>query len=139
MDHLCGSACYKAHDMLRKARKHKSGGYKTFLERWHEYDKYRKSLSDIGWTEEQIVQIDAIALEDHFYVATWQERSRNEKSWKISWKAEGIQGPLNQRSFIETKQKCRRLYDEHAAITGDETNLSLLGNKSGNGLINKTI
>ena len=43
MDHQCGSA----HDMLRKARKHKSGGYKTTLERWHDDDKYRKSLSAI--------------------------------------------------------------------------------------------
>ena len=59
----------KAHDMLRKARKHKSGGYKTILERWHDDDKY----SDVGWTEEQIIQYDAIALEDHAYVATCQE------------------------------------------------------------------
>ena len=42
---------HKAHDILRKARKHKSGG------RWHDDDKYRKSLSDIGWTEEQIISI----------------------------------------------------------------------------------
>ena len=34
--------------------------------------------------------------------------------------AEGIQGPLNQRSdFMEAKLKCKRLYDEHTAITGD--------------------
>ena len=55
---------YKAHDTLRKARKLKSGGYKTILERWHDDDKYRKSLSDIGWTEEQIIQHDALALVD---------------------------------------------------------------------------
>ena len=73
---------YKAHDMLRKARKHKSGGYKSILDRWHDDEKYRKSFSDVGWTEEQIIQYDEIALEDHSYVATWQERSRNEKSWK---------------------------------------------------------
>ena len=53
--------------MLRKARKHKSG------------DKYRKSLSDIVWAEEQIMQYDKIALEDHSFVLTLQERSRNEK------------------------------------------------------------
>ena len=51
---------HKAHDMLRKARKHKSGGYKTILERLHDDDKYRKSLSDFGWTEEQLIQYDDI-------------------------------------------------------------------------------
>ena len=66
---------HKAHDMLRKARRHKSGGYKTILERRRDDDKYRKSLSDIGWTEEQIIQYDTIALEDHSFVATWQERT----------------------------------------------------------------
>ena len=93
------------HDMMRKARKHKSGGYKTILVRWHDDVKYRKSLSDI-------IQYDAIALEDHSYVATWQERSRDGEPWKISLNAEGIQGPLNQCSdFIEAKQKCKGLYD----------------------------
>ena len=72
------------------------------------------------WTEEQIIQYDAIALEDLSIVATWQERSRNGKSWKNSLNAAGIQGPMNQRSdFTEAKQKCKRLYDEHTAITGD--------------------
>ena len=82
MDHQCDSACATKHMIcwLRKARKHTSGGYKTILETWNDDDKYRKSFSDIGWTEEQIIQYDAIALEDHSYVATWQERSRNRKS-----------------------------------------------------------
>ena len=95
---------YTAHDVMRRARKHKSGGYKTILERWHDDDKYRKSLSDIGWTEEQIIQYDAIALEDHSYVATWQETSRNEKFWKIFLNAEGVQGQLNQRSELERSE-----------------------------------
>ena len=69
MDHLCSSACTtKAHDMLRRARNHKSGGCRSILDRWHDDNNYRKSLSDIGWTEEQINQCDAIALEDHSYV-----------------------------------------------------------------------
>ena len=72
---------YKTHEMLKKARKHKNGGYKKNLDRWSNDDKYRKYLSDIGWTEEQIMQNDEIALEDHSYVATQEERSRNEKSW----------------------------------------------------------
>ena len=116
MEHRCGSACPTRHLICRgKARKHKSGGYKTILDRWHDDDRYRKSLSDIGWTEEKIIQYDAIASEDHSYVTTWQERSRNEKSRNISLNAEGIQGPLNQRSDFK----------------------EALGNKSGKGLINK--
>ena len=53
-------------------------------------------------------------------MATRQERSQNEKSWKLSLNVKGIQGPLNQRSdFIEAKQKCKILYDERTAVTGD--------------------
>ena len=53
-------------------------------------------------------------------MATWQERSRNEKFRNISLNAEGIQGPLNQRSdFKEAKQTCERLHQEHTAITGE--------------------
>ena len=51
--------------MCCKAHEHKSGGYKTILERCHDDDKYRKSFSGIGCAEEQIIQYDAIALEDH--------------------------------------------------------------------------
>ena len=34
---------YKAHEMLKKARKHKNG-YKNILDRWNNDDKYRKSV-----------------------------------------------------------------------------------------------
>ena len=107
---------YKAHGMLKKAQRKQ---YKTILERWNDDDKYCKSLSDIGWHEEGIMQYDKIALADHSYTATKEERSRNEKSWKLSLNAEGTQGPLNQRSdFKEAKQTCKRLYQEHTANTG---------------------
>ena len=75
----------------------------TILERWHNDDKYRESLSKIGWTEEQIIQYDELALEDHSEIATREERNRNEKS-----------GPLNQRpDFVEAKREMKRLHDEH--------------------------
>ena len=86
---------FKAHDMLRKARSNKNGNCKTFLERWCKDDQYRKSLSDIAWTEEQIKQYDAVAVEDHSHVATTEERSRIKKSWNTSLNREGIQGPMN--------------------------------------------
>ena len=46
------------------------------LERWHKDEQYRKSLSEIGWTEEQIIEHDKIALEGHSYVATKPEMVR---------------------------------------------------------------
>ena len=110
---------YKAHGMLRKTRKQKSGGYKNILDRWHNDDTYRKSLSDIEWTEEQIIQHDAIALEDHSYVATWQARSRNEKLWKLSLNAEGFQGPISAVTSQKRSKNAKKLYDEHTAITED--------------------
>ena len=70
---------YKTKEMLQKARQPKHGGYKTILERWHNDDQYSKSLSEFGWTEEQIVQYDELALEDHSYIATRGKRDRNEK------------------------------------------------------------
>ena len=110
---------YKAHEMLKKGRKHKNGGSKIILDRWIKDDNYRKSLSDFGWTEERFIQYDEIALEDQSRVATLQERSRNVKSWKLSLNAEGISGPLNQRSdFQEAKETWKRLYHEYTPVTG---------------------
>ena len=64
---------YKAHEMLKKAHKH---DYKNILDRWYQDDKYRKSLSDIRWNEEGIMQYDKIASEDHSYTATREEGSQ---------------------------------------------------------------
>ena len=73
----------------------------------------------LGWTEEQIKQYDALALEDQSYVATPEERSRYHNSWKIPLNREGIQGPIRQRpDFIEAKQKFIRPSDEHVERTG---------------------
>ena len=48
--------------------------------------------------------------------------SRSCVSWNtLSLTAEGIQGPLNQRSdFEQAKQTCKRMYHEHTALTGRE-------------------
>ena len=65
-----------------------------------------ESLSNIGWTEERIIQCDELALEDHSYIATRGERNRNEKSWVLKLNKEGAQGPMNQRpDFFEAKRE----------------------------------
>ena len=49
----------------------------SILERWHEDAQYRKSLSEIGWTEEQIMEYDKVAVENHSSVAARSERIQN--------------------------------------------------------------
>ena len=50
--------------------------------------------------------------------------------------AEGIQGPLNQRSDLkEAKKHAKNCMTNIQQSMEMETNLSLLGNKSGNGLV----
>ena len=62
---------HKAHDMLMKAQKKQCS---TILDRWYEDDLYRGSLSKLGWDEETIMDV---ALDDHSYTATSEERRRN--------------------------------------------------------------
>ena len=85
---------YKAEEMLQNARQPKHGGSETILERWHKDNDYGKALSEIGWTEEQIIQCHKLALEDHTYIATPKERAHNEKNWVLSLNKR-VQGPFN--------------------------------------------
>ena len=63
MDHLMRQYMYyKTYEMLKKAHKHE---HDNIFDRWYKDDKYRQSLSDIGWAEEDLIQCDRIALEDH--------------------------------------------------------------------------
>ena len=81
---------------------------------------YRESLSKIGWTGEQIIQYDELALEDHSDIATRGERDRNEKSWVLKLNEEGAQGPTNQRpDLVEAYREMKRLHDEHVKETSE--------------------
>ena len=100
----------KAEEMLQTARQPKHGGNNSILERWHKDDQYRKSLSEIGWTEEQIIEYDKIALEDHSYVATKPETIQSTKHWVLRL----LNNHLNQRpDFAQAKRECKRIHDEH--------------------------
>ena len=90
---------HKAHDMLKKAQKKQCS---TFLERL-----------------EAVIEYDNVALEDHSYTATSEERRRNENSWKLLFNAEGANGPMDQRDvFKDAKEICERPYRANTAITG---------------------
>ena len=53
-------------------------------------------MTENGWTEEQIRKYDALALEDHSYDATPEERRRWQTNWFVVLN-EGVQGPIRQR------------------------------------------
>ena len=57
--------CHEARDMLRKPKRVSE---KTVLERWYKDERYSMNLLELGWTEEQIRQYDALALEDHSFL-----------------------------------------------------------------------
>ena len=114
---------HEARDMLRKAQIAKNGNCQTILEKLYKDSQYLADLSENGWTEEQIRQYDALALEDHSYEATSGERRRWEKNWQFVLNKEGKQGPMRQRhDFPEAKQKHRQQYKEHAESTGEGMN-----------------
>ena len=116
---------------MRKAKIPKNGQCQTILERWNKDAKYRMNLSEHGWTEEQIRQYDALALEGHSYEATPEERRRWEKNWHIALNKEGKQGPMRQRpDFCEAKQTYRQLYKEHVESTGEGNRSSSTSNKT---------
>ena len=107
MELLYGNKCTtKPMKCCRKLVKTKNGGHNT--------------ISKNEWTEEQIIQFDELALEDHSYIATREERDRNEKSWVLKLNEEGDQGPMNQRfDFVEAKREMKRLHDEHVKETSE--------------------
>ena len=96
----------KAKELLQKVRQPKHGGHTSMFESWHKDAQYRKSLSEIGWTEEQIIEFDKIALEDHSYVATRSEIIQNSKHWILRLNQDGVQQPQNQRRDFALAKDC---------------------------------
>ena len=76
MDQLCGSVSTTKHTTCSGNPRKKQ--CTAIVERWYKDDDYRSSWSKIGWNEESIMEYDKIALENHSYTATREERSRNE-------------------------------------------------------------
>ena len=77
--------------------KQKKHGHRTILDRFLNSPRYRDSQTNVGWDEHICAFHDVIASEDHSYIATRWERSRNENSWKLVLNSEGANGPVDQR------------------------------------------
>ena len=74
----------------------------------------------IGWTEDVCKRLDAFAQEDHSYVASWQERERNEHGRKISLikTAKELVGPIRSRADILAALRKFREVKQEAAEAG---------------------
>ena len=73
---------YNFKNMLHKAGQKKHGGHSSILARWHSDHKYRDSLTRIGWTEQDIMLFDRIALE---IIHTSQKKLREFETQNIGF------------------------------------------------------
>ena len=138
MDHLCDSACTTKHMIC-----------------WGKPASTKVVVTKALWTDgtmmtntESLCQIlgglrnrSFNMTQSHWkIIPSWLHGKKEvgtESLGNLSLNAEGIQGPLNQRSdCIEAQQKCNRLYDEHTAMSLETETTLPLHNKSGNSLIN---
>ena len=107
----------KAQEMVHKTGQKKHGSHSSNIARWLNNYKYRKSLSDIGWNEQDIMLFDRIALENYPFVATRAERIRNSEHWILKLDQDGAQQPLNQRpDFAQAKRECEYMAKDPAGI-----------------------
>ena len=67
------------------------------MDRFLNCSRCRESQINIGWTEGRCARLDAIAAEDHSYIATASERFRRENAWVLVLNSSGPNGPMNQR------------------------------------------
>ena len=112
---------FKAKEMLHKAGQKNHGEHLSILARWLSDCKYRDSLTRIGWTEQDIMLFDRIALENHSYGATRSVRIRHSEHWILKLNQDGPQQPSNERpDFSQAKRECKRLHDEYMSRTQQE-------------------
>ena len=110
---------HKARDMLRKPNFQRMVSAKPILKDGKRTQNIPRICSEPGWTEEQIRQYDALALEDLHL----QKGDDGRRTGTLFLNKEGKQGPMRQRpDFREAKQAHRQQYKEHAESTGERIN-----------------
>ena len=101
---------------LRNSQRSKEGKEKcsqNLLDRFLNSPRYRAWQTAIGWDEDVCARYDAIAAEDHSYIATQAERRRNENYWKLVLNTSGKNVLVDQRDdYQEAGRTCERLYEE---------------------------
>ena len=69
----------------------------------------------IGWDEEFCRRLDKLALEDHSYVPTYEERARREKTWLLALNTQGPTGQIRQRPDYADAVRIRNRLKSEAA------------------------
>ena len=101
--------------MLHKTGQKKHVEHSSILAGWPGDCEYRKSWSDTGWTGQDIMLFDRIALENH---STRAERFRNSEHWILKVNQDSARQPSNQRhDFAQAKRECKISHDEYIART----------------------
>ena len=59
---------------------------------------YRESQLAIGWTEQQCIEMDELAQEDHTYRRIPEEKKRYQRQWYLTLNKAGKNGPMKLRS-----------------------------------------
>ena len=63
---------------------------------------FRDSQLKIGWTEEECIEMDKLAQEDHSYCPSYEEYERKKKNWFFSLNKSGRNAPMKLRSDFRT-------------------------------------
>ena len=101
---------FSAHNARRRCIKKNFDG---IHDRFQRDSVYRDSQLKIGWTEENCIEMDTLAQEDHSYCPSSEEYERCEKNWKISLNKSGRNAPMKLRSdFREAVTIMIRLHRE---------------------------
>ena len=89
----------KEHFVAHNARKR---CIKTIVERIHDRFQrdpvYRESQLKIGWTEKKCIEWDELAIEDHTYRLTPEEKRRNQGQWCLTLNKSGKNATMRLRS-----------------------------------------
>ena len=98
---------------VSSSKKAKKNGFKSILDRFLNTLRCRESQTNIGCDEEHCARYDAIAAEDHTFVATAAERFRREDGWVLVLNISGPNGPMNQREDYHEAIKIKgRFFEE---------------------------
>ena len=107
---------HQAKQCLSKARKKIDSIFQCF----QQCETYKNSQMRRGWDEDLCKRSDRVAQEDHSYIATWEERQRYEKGWKLCWETQGPVGPMQSRpDYPEAVRRFREIIREAEEVGYD--------------------